>query len=374
MCARVLVTITYYVDRETRGMDKLKVGVVGCGFVAKKDHVPSFLRLKRDVVISAVCDLNQSLATSVAKKFSIPDAYSNISEMLKKEDLDILDICTPPQVHAPLAIEAMEKNCHVLLEKPMALKTSDCDQMINIAQKNSLKLCVVHNEIFRPPLLKARELLEKDDIGKLTGMRWTRFTHKEEYMSLKNHWVHKLPGGILGETGPHSVYTSLAFLKKIKNVEISAKKTLEYPWVSYDYFNMLLEGEKANSSIIISHSNDNFIADVELYGTKGCLKMDLQSMILTRYKLKETKLVPIALSTLSTVSQMMKSMLFNTTKVMFIRHSLARALGFATLIEQYVNSIIYDQKTPVSAEEGRETVKVMENIVKKLHDNYGNPK
>ena len=354
----------------SRVLGKLKVGVVGCGFIAEKWHIPCFLRLKQNVVIQAVCDLNQSIASSVAKKFSIPGAYSNISEMLQKEDLDIVDICTPPQVHTPLAIEAMERGCHVLLEKPMALKVSDCDHMIDVAQKGSLKLCVVHNEIFRPPLLKARELLEKGDIGKLTGMRWTRFTHRTEYMPLKNHWIHKLPGGILGETGPHSIYTSLVFLKNIKNVDIYAKKTLEYPWASYDYFNILLEGENANSSIIISHSNDNFVADVELFGTKGVLKMDLQSMILTHYKLNETKLVSLALSEFSVIAQTLKSIILTALKVMFIRHSIAFALGHALLIENFVNSVINDQQTPVTPEEGRETVKVMHNVINKFNNKY----
>lgn len=355
-------------------MDKIKVGVVGCGFVASKWHIPSFLALRRNVVIQAVCDLNQSLATSVAKKFNVPKAYSNTSEMLLKEDLDAVDICTPPQVHAPLAIEAMEKGCHVLLEKPMALKVSDCDQMINVSQKHGSKLCVVHNEIFRPPVLKARELVEKGDIGKLVGMQWRRFTHRAEYMALENHWVHKLPGGVLGETGPHAVYTSLVFLKKIKNVDIYAKKTQEYGRNPYDYFHIILDGENIISSIIISHSSDNYVADVSVFGTEGILKMDLQSMLLTRYELNETRLVPLALSSLSAAAQTIKGVTFNVAKAMFARDTLMRARGHAVVIEKFVNSVVNDQRPPVTAEEGRETVRIMEIVVKKLHQRYNSSK
>lgn len=352
-------------------MTKIKVGVVGSGFIAKKEHIPSFLRLKKDVTISAVCDLNQSLATSVAKKFGIPAAYSNLSEMLEKENLDIVDISTPPQVHTPLAIEAMEKGCHVLLEKPMALKVSDCDRMIDVSQKHSLKLCVVHNEIFRPPLLKARQLVAEGDIGKLTGMRWCRLTHRGEYMSLKNHWVHRLPGGVLGETGPHAVYTSLCFLKNVKNVDIYAKKALEYPWVSYDYFNIMLEGENIISSIVISHSNDCFVADVDLFGTKGVLKMNLESMLLIRYELNEKKPVRLALSSLSAIAQTVKGVTSNAAKVMLGRQgALSRARGHAVVIEKFVNSVINDQQPPVTGEEGRETVRVMEIITEKLYQKY----
>lgn len=351
-------------------MGKLRVGVVGCGFIAKQ-HIPCFLRLRKNVVVRAVCDINQSLATSVAGEFGIPCAYSNLSEMLRKENLDIVDICTPPQTHAPLAIETMEKGCHVLLEKPMALKVSECDQMNNVAQKCGSKLCVVHNEIFRPPLLKARQLVAEGYIGKLTGMRWCRLTHRDEYMSSKNHWVHRLPGGVLGETGPHAVYTSLVFLKNVKNADIYAKKTLEYPWVSYDYFNIMLEGENIISSIVISHSNDCFVANVDLFGTKGVLKMDLESMLLIHYELDEKKPLRLALSSLDAIAQTVKGVTSNAAEVIFKgQRALSRARGHAVVIEEFVNSVIDDRQPPVTGEEGREAVRVMEMITKKFSRKY----
>ncbi|MEM2292294.1 MAG: Gfo/Idh/MocA family oxidoreductase [Candidatus Bathyarchaeia archaeon] len=67
-------------------MKKLKVAIIGCGFVAQKRHIPSFLRLKREILLYALCDLNQRLATEVAKKFGIKNVYSNLSEMLSKEE------------------------------------------------------------------------------------------------------------------------------------------------------------------------------------------------------------------------------------------------------------------------------------------------
>jgi predicted dehydrogenase len=309
---------------------------------------------------------------SVAKKFNIPKFYSNVSEMLREESLDIVDICTPPNTHAPLAIEAMENGCHVLLEKPMALKLADCDEMISVSQKQDSKLCIIHNELFRPPLIKARELVEKGAIGKVIGMQWCRFTHKEEYLAQEKHWVHKLPGGILGEVGPHAVYTSLAFLKKIKNVDITAKNILKYAWAPYDYFNITLEGENLTSSVIISMASDNYVADMSVFGTEGILKMDLQSMILTRYKLNETRLVPLALSTLKPAGQIISGVIANTAKAIFARNAIFRARGHAIEIEKFVDSIINDKQPPVTALEGRETVRVMEMLVEKLNQKYAN--
>lgn len=160
--------------------DKLKAGIVGCGAVATFRHIPAFERLRGKVIIQAVCDKNKHLALETAKKHGIPAAYAELSEMLSKENLDIIDICTPPQIHAPLAVEALEHGCHVLLEKPMALKVSDCDEMISVSRDHKVKLCIIHNQLFYPPLLKAKELVSKGVIGDLIGMRIFMSDPKDE--------------------------------------------------------------------------------------------------------------------------------------------------------------------------------------------------
>jgi len=343
-------------------MGKLKVAVVGCGFVAQKRHIPAFLRLKSNVSLCAVCDLNQDLAKNVAEKFGIPNVYSSVSEMLSKENLDIVDVCTPPQVHAPIAIEAMENGCHVVIEKPMAANVSDCDEMIRASEKHGVKLSIVHNEKFYPAFLKAQQLVEDGSIGELTGMQVLSITPRELYIAHKNHWVHKLPGGVIGETGPHAIYLSLAFLRKVKNVYVCATKRTDYPWVLYDDYRVYLEGENINSSIYISHASNYTACEVNLFGTNHALKIDLQSMLLVRYKRRDLKRTSVILSSLSVASQIVKGIALNAFKVALRKPM----LGHEIMIEKFVKSIMNDSPVPVTPEEGRETVRIMETIIKKL--------
>ncbi len=114
-------------------MDKLKVGVVGCGLISKLRHIPAYKKLKY-LDVTAVCDLNKELAMETAKEFHIPNFYTDTSKMFDEEDLDIVDICVPPQIHAAIAIEAMESGAHVIMEKPMATKVSDCEEMIRVSK------------------------------------------------------------------------------------------------------------------------------------------------------------------------------------------------------------------------------------------------
>ncbi|HDQ15435.1 MAG TPA: Gfo/Idh/MocA family oxidoreductase [Bacteroidetes bacterium] len=343
-------------------MNKLKVGVVGCGFIAKKRHIPAFLRLKKNVKLSAVCDLNQELAKNVAQEFGIPNVYSDLSDMLSEENLDIVDVCTPPKIHAPVALEAMKSGCNVLLEKPMAPSLSDCDEIVEAYKKYGVKLSVVHNQNFYPTFLKAQKLVDSGVIGKLLGMRVLILTTRDVYIAHEDHWIHKLPGGAIGETGPHAVYMSLAFLKNAADVNVCARRQSDYPWVSYDDYRIELVGENLTSSIYVSHAGDCNASEVDLFGTEGIIKMDLQSMILTHHKREHIKPTSVASSSLSVAGQTLTGVVSNVFNVCFGK----TMLGHDIMIEKFVESIIEDKPVPVTPEEGRETIRVMNMIVEKL--------
>jgi predicted dehydrogenase len=349
---------------------KLQVGIVGCGAVAVKRHIPGFIRLKKDVVLQAVCDKNEDLAKEAARKYNIPRTYQSLSQMLSEESLDIVDICTPPQIHAPLAIEALEHGCHILLEKPMALTTADCERMLRASRKHRRKLCIVHNVLFHPPLLKARKLVAEGAIGDFIGMRIFLSDPKDEMIMRKDYWIHKLPGGLIGETGPHPVYISLAFLNKVNNVDVYAKKFLKHPWAPFDEFRIELEGEKAVSSIAISYASNRYAASVDILGTEAALHLDLQSMLVLRQGAKPS-LSPWRLvsTSLGSACQIKFGVLVNILKTATGNFR----LGHDTVIEMFISSILAGTPPPVSGEEGREVVRVMEMIVEELYRKYGRP-
>ena len=344
-------------------MKKLKVAIVGCGLVAQRRHIPAFLRLRDKVSLCSVCDLNFDLAKSVASKFGVPTAYSDLSAMLSRERPDVVDVCTPPQTHMNVAVKAMENGCHVLLEKPMASSVDDCDKMIKTSEKQGVKLSIVHNQRFYPPFLRAMELVKRGAIGELTGMKVISLTSKYEYLVHENHWIHKLPGGVIGETGPHVVYMSLAFVKNVKDVEVVACKRTTYPWVLYDDYRIVIKGENITSSITVSHANNYTLSEVELFGVDYALRMNLESMLLIRYRYSSLKPRNVAISSLSVAGQIIKGVVSNTFKVILGKPM----LGHDIMIEEFVKSVVNDQQVPVTPQEGRETVRILEKIVEKLY-------
>ena len=348
--------------------EKLRVGIVGCGDIAQARHIPEFEKLKNSVVLQAVSDRDYTLAKETADRYRIPRAYPDISEMLSAESLDIIDICTPPRTHASLAVEALQHGCHVLTEKPMAHKVSDCDQMIEAAQRHKVKLGVIHNNLFDPPFLKAKKLVAAGAIGDFIGMRIFMSDPRDEMIMKKDHWIHKLPGGIIGETLPHAAYMSLAFLNRVKNVDIYAKNFLGHPWAPFDEFRIELEGEKAMSSILISYSSNYRNLLVDIMGTEGLLHLDFKNMLLVQHLKKESGgAISSLLYFLNTTSQEVRGITANAFKLITGKLK----FGHGILIESFVDSILNEEQPPVTGEDGREAIKVVEMVVEKLQQKYG---
>ncbi len=345
---------------------KLNVAVIGCGMIAQVRHIPALKGMKNKVNLCAVCDLNENLVNETAKTFHISKAYNNVSKMLQNEELDFVDICVPPQVHAPVALEAIENNCSVTMEKPMALKVTDCNKMISAAKKHNVKLCVGHNNLFHPPFIEAKKLVQANTIGDIIGMRIFLSTPRWDMIDLKDHWYHKLPGGVIGETGPHMAYMTMAFLKDISNTEVFAKNYLHHPWAPFDDFRIELEGTNGFCSTMLSYATNYWQADIEIIGVDGSLKVDLMHMTLLRQQLRKQEYVPIGKSTLGNVSQIIGKTASNTLKAAIGRYK----LGTDYVIERVVDCIINDTAPPVSGEEGKEAVRIMEMVVENYQNKY----
>jgi len=352
--------------------NKLRVGIIGCGAVATSRHIPGFTRLGKNVMVQAVCDTNYSLACRAATKFGIHKIYSDASQMLANEladgGLDIVDICTPPHTHAQLTVEALRSGCHVLLEKPMALTVADCDTMIDAAKRYNRKICIVHNVLFHPPLIKARKLVAEGAIGDVTGVRVLLSDPTHEMIMREDYWIHKLPGGLIGETGPHPVYLSLAFMDKVVEVEVTAKNVLDnHPWAPFDEFRIELDGERTTSSILVSYSGNRYMATMDILGTKGALWLDLQGMIVVKYgAMPKLNPIRVARRAWDTADQIENGVMGNAVKVATGR----MRLGHDTVIERFVDSVMRGTEPPVTGEEGREVIRVMELVVERLREKY----
>jgi predicted dehydrogenase len=116
-----------------RALKKLKVGIIGAGGIVRQRHLPG-LRALPNVQIEAVCNSRVETAEKFAKEFNIPDVMDDWAEMLDRRDLDIIWIGTPPHLHAPITISALEAGKHVFCQARMAMNLREGREMLAAAQ------------------------------------------------------------------------------------------------------------------------------------------------------------------------------------------------------------------------------------------------
>lgn len=111
-------------------MKKIKIGIIGAGGVAQFGHIPSFQAIP-EVDVTAISDINKEKLESVSKHFGITDTYTEYEQLLKREDIDGVSICTPNHLHAQVSIAALQSGKHVLCEKPFAINIEQAESIIN---------------------------------------------------------------------------------------------------------------------------------------------------------------------------------------------------------------------------------------------------
>ena len=347
-------------------MKKVRAALVGSGLIATKKHIPAFLKLRSKVDLVAVCDLNVEAAKQVAAQFGIPSTYSDLGEMLSSEKPDFVDICTPPQTHARLAVDAMGYGSHVLVEKPMALTVADCDQIVKASKDYGLRVCVGHSDLFYEPFMKGRRMVANGVIGSVRGMRIFLSTPTDYMTSRKEHWAHRLPGGVIGETGPHIVYMTLAFIPHIRAVNVDALKVMHnYPWSSFEDYRINLIGDDAISSATVVYTTDQWAAKIEVLGDKGFLTFDLENMSLLHYRRAQLKPAPVGLSLLRESAQLAGALVSNSVRLAMRQVRSTHEM----IISQFADSILAGSEPPVSAQEGREAVRVLNMVVEDIETN-----
>ena len=146
-------------------MEKLRIGIIGCGGIANGKHMPALSRLK-DVEMVAFCDIVEERAKKAALQYGIPGAlvFTDYVEMLKL-DLDVVHVLTPNKSHSPITVAALEAGKHVMCEKPMAINTEEAQKMVDAAKRTGKKLTIGYQNRFRPDSMYLKKCVEAGDLG-----------------------------------------------------------------------------------------------------------------------------------------------------------------------------------------------------------------
>jgi predicted dehydrogenase len=350
--------------------DILKGGIVGCGVATNISHMPAVRALK-EVEIVAVCDQKENVAIETARRWGIRRAYVDLSRMLTEENLDFVDICSPPQTHSQLSIQAMEAGLHVLVEKPMAINLSEADEMLAASKENKVKLCVVHNFLFLPVVQKAKSLVDAGAIGDLVSVEAEILTRGERVLTNQVRWHHSLPRGIFDEYAPHAVYIESAFLGNINSVKTIARKYSDFPWVAADELKVLLECENGLGVFTMSFNSPRTSFMINIFGTKRSLHLNNLTMTMIQHKPGLFSIRDLVLDDLRTSLQLAIVAASSSLGAVFGQRWYKS--GHRAIFQKFIGSIRNNTDPPVTGEDGRETLRILEDIGKQINRSASPP-
>lgn len=229
----------------------LKVGIIGAGGIARARHLPAFKK-HPNVTVAAIAEVVGDLGQAAAKEFEIPAVYTDYQEMIAKEGLDAVVICTPNKYHAPASIAALESGVHVLCEKPMALDPAEARAMIAAAEKSGKILSIAYHYRHMANVRAARRVVDSGELGNVYMVRvhalrrrgipsWGTFVHK-----------HIQGGGAMIDFGVHLLDTALWLMGNPQPIEVCASLSQNLgtapnvnPWGQWNYQEFTVEDQVA---------------------------------------------------------------------------------------------------------------------------------
>ncbi len=145
-------------------MKKLKGALIGCGFFAA-NHILAWKELK-NIEIICVCDLDIKKANKFKSKFKILHSYSSIELMLKKHKIDFVDVVTTMETHLNIGKILSKYKIPTSIQKPFAENLSNAKKIVSLYKKNKTPLMVHENFRWQSPLIKLKEIINKEDLTK----------------------------------------------------------------------------------------------------------------------------------------------------------------------------------------------------------------
>ncbi len=149
-------------------MKTLRFGIIGCGFIANKLHLPCLARMEA-VEIVAFCNPTIEKAREAAKKYGTPEALvcTDYRQVLARPDIDVIQVCTPNSSHAEISIAALQSGKHVMCEKPMAKTSAEAKAMLEASRQAGKLLTIGYNNRFREDALFLKSLCENGELGEI---------------------------------------------------------------------------------------------------------------------------------------------------------------------------------------------------------------
>jgi predicted dehydrogenase len=354
----------------------LRVAIVGCGKIA--DAHASQIQNLDGCEIVGVCDREPLMAKQLYDRFPVKQYFSDLPELIREARPDVVHITTPPESHFDVARFCLEHGCHVYVEKPFTVDAQEAQRLVDLANKNGLKLTAGHNFQFSHAARRMRLLIERGYLGGLPvhmescyGYDLGDPSYARALLGDKQHWVRRLPGKLLHNLVSHGIARIAEFLTSdaprvtAHGFTSPLLKGIGETDIVDELRVMISENERTTAYFTFSSQMSPLAQEFRIYGPKNGLLLDQNHEVLLQLRGAKFKsyadhfIPPVVFA-----KQYLRSMFGNVK--LFLARDFHMDSGMKCLIESFYHSIRQNAPVPIPYREIVLTARIMDAIFDQL--------
>lgn len=356
----------------------MDIAIVGCGMIADA-HIQEIMKIENTKIV-AVCDSEILMAEQLSERYQISTTYCSMDEMLNENHIDVVHILTPPSTHYELASRALDKGCHVLLEKPFTVYASEAKDLIEKSKKANRKITVNHFHSFSPPQMKLKEIVNSGKLGKITHIEG-HYGYRmdgpvpQSLLQDSNGWIYGLPGRVIQNNISHLLCTIVDVLPddSFKTFAIGkafgdvAKKFKSNN--IHDELRAIIVGESITAYATFSSNIGPAQQFMKVYGTENTLSVDYESKTLS---FSPKSKLPGAFGKLANPIHsswfFLSGGMLNIVK--FLKSDFHYYGGAKLLFREFYSCIKNDSEVPIPYTDIVNVAQITEDIVNSMNNQY----
>ena len=341
---------------------RFRVGLVGAGYVSEF-HIRALQRLP-EVHIAGITDLLEERARAVAERFGLT-AYASLDAMAA-DGLDVVHVLTPPASHTTVAIEALRRGCHVLVEKPLAPTVEECDRLAAESARHGRNVCVSHSMLTDPIFVRLVEAVRRGAVGDVLTVDVFRSSIYPPYHGGPLPPQYGDGGYPFRDLGVHALYMLRELLGPIEDVTAefrTAGARASDPNLYFDEWRALVRCARGTGQIQLSWNVRPLQHLFIVQGTRGTLRADLYSMFITRRRnTPAPKAIERVLNALAESAQSAAGVAIGAGR--FALRQVVPYQGLHDLVREFYRSLVADRPMPVTVESARDIVQWTEHVAR----------
>jgi predicted dehydrogenase/nucleoside-diphosphate-sugar epimerase len=344
---------------------RFRAGMVGAGNICEF-HVAAVKALP-DVELIGVTDLDSQRARDNAEKWGTR-AFDSLDQLIDA-GANVIHVLTPPASHAKVALAALARGCHVLVEKPIAEDEQDALEIGRIAKSKGLVATVNHSLLYDPQIKRALDMVKAGSLGDIVSVDILRGSEYPPYEGGPLPPWYRDAGYPFRDIGVHCLYLIQQLLGPIEDVNAEWKSLGGDPNLAFDEWRAVVRCKHGLGQFQLTYNAKPMQSQLIIHGTKGVLRVDLFAMF--HGKRSSTPLPKAAERLINAFTDSIQPLVDVPVGVYkFVKKQVQAYQGLRDLVRDFYARLEGGEQPPVSIEDAATVVRWVEKVARQADDDH----